>query len=66
MFIASFFMVVPIFFKNVWNTGYFPINSSKVFDNTGNQCKHRACNNLHSFNQLAPYPRLLSWPLTLP
>ncbi|ROW08766.1 hypothetical protein VPNG_06405 [Cytospora leucostoma] len=35
MLIISFFVIVPIFFRNVWNTAYFNINSSDVFDNTG-------------------------------
>ncbi|ROV94784.1 hypothetical protein VMCG_08848 [Cytospora schulzeri] len=35
MFIVSFFVIVPVFFSNVWNTAYFNINSSDVFDNTG-------------------------------
>jgi OPT family small oligopeptide transporter len=34
--IVSFFIVVPVFFSNVWSTGYIPINSSKTWDNTGN------------------------------
>ncbi|RAH49978.1 OPT oligopeptide transporter family [Aspergillus brunneoviolaceus CBS 621.78] len=36
MAIASFFIIVPIYFTNVWKTAYFPINSNDVFDNTGN------------------------------
>lgn len=35
IFIFSFFIVVPIFYSNVWNTAYFNINSSHTFDNTG-------------------------------
>lgn len=37
MFIVGFFFIVPMYFSNVWNTAYLPINSNDVFDNTGNQ-----------------------------
>ncbi|KAK6906266.1 OPT family small oligopeptide transporter [Kwoniella mangroviensis CBS 8507] len=32
---ATFFMIVGFYWSNVWNTGYLPINSNHVFDNTG-------------------------------
>lgn len=35
MLFTTIFFVFPFFFKNVWNTAYFDINSSSVFDNTG-------------------------------
>lgn len=36
MLIFSFAVIAPIYFTNVWNTSYFPINSTGVFDNKGN------------------------------
>lgn len=36
MFISSFFIIIPIFWSNVWNTAYIPINSPHVYDNTAN------------------------------
>lgn len=35
MLFFSFFVIVPVFYKNIWNTAYFNINSSDVYDNTG-------------------------------
>lgn len=35
MFFFSFFVIIPVFYKNIWNTAYFNINSSDVYDNTG-------------------------------
>lgn len=35
MLFVTIFFVFPLFFKNVWNTAYLDINSSHVFDNTG-------------------------------
>jgi OPT family small oligopeptide transporter len=32
----SFFIVIAIWYTNTYNTGYLPINSNRVFDNTGN------------------------------
>lgn len=32
---ASFFVVVAIWYTNTYNTGYLPINSNRVYDNTG-------------------------------
>ncbi|KAJ6496101.1 OPT-domain-containing protein [Mycena sanguinolenta] len=32
----SFPVIVAIWYTNTWNTGYLPINSNLVFDNTGN------------------------------
>ncbi|KAL1969891.1 hypothetical protein VTN77DRAFT_7400 [Rasamsonia byssochlamydoides] len=37
MLLVGFCVIVPVYFANVWNTAYFPINSYDVFDNTGNQ-----------------------------
>lgn len=54
MFIASFFIVVPVFFKNVWNTAYFPINSSDVFDNTASAYNvSRVLNTDFTLNEVA-------------
>lgn len=36
MLLVGFCVIVPVYFANVWNTAYFPINSYDVFDNTGN------------------------------
>ncbi|WRT70854.1 OPT family small oligopeptide transporter [Kwoniella shivajii] len=33
--IVTFFMIVGFYWTNTWNTGYLPINSNHVFDNTG-------------------------------
>lgn len=33
---VSFFFVLIFFYKNVYDTGYIPINSNRVWDNTGN------------------------------
>lgn len=35
MLLVGFCVIVPVYFANVWNTAYFPINSYDVFDNTG-------------------------------
>ncbi|CAK5266492.1 unnamed protein product [Mycena citricolor] len=32
----TFPVIVAIWYTNTWNTGYLPINSNRVFDNTGN------------------------------
>ncbi|KAK3496216.1 OPT oligopeptide transporter protein-domain-containing protein [Neurospora crassa] len=34
---CSFFVVIGIWWTNTYNTGYLPINSNKVYDNTGNR-----------------------------
>ncbi|KAJ7196280.1 OPT-domain-containing protein [Mycena pura] len=34
--LITFPMIVAIWYTNTWNTGYLPINSNHVFDNTGN------------------------------
>ncbi|KAJ7897829.1 OPT-domain-containing protein [Mycena leptocephala] len=34
--IVTFPIIVAIWYTNTWNTGYLPINSNRVFDNTGN------------------------------
>jgi OPT family small oligopeptide transporter len=36
MFLVSFGIVLPVYYKNIWSTGYLPLNSPDVFDNTGN------------------------------
>ncbi|KAI9932417.1 hypothetical protein MW887_008658 [Aspergillus wentii] len=35
MFIAVFVVMVPMYWKNVWNYAYLPINSNDVYDNQG-------------------------------
>ncbi|EPQ54770.1 OPT-domain-containing protein [Gloeophyllum trabeum ATCC 11539] len=35
--LATFPIVIGIWYGNVWNTAYLPINSNGVFDNTGNR-----------------------------
>ncbi|KAF7375420.1 OPT-domain-containing protein [Mycena sanguinolenta] len=34
--LITFPIIVAIWYTNTWNTGYLPINSNLVFDNTGN------------------------------
>ncbi|PWY71034.1 OPT oligopeptide transporter family [Aspergillus heteromorphus CBS 117.55] len=33
--VGGFFIIVPLYYKNVWNAAYFPILSNDVYDNTG-------------------------------
>ncbi|PYH89621.1 OPT oligopeptide transporter family [Aspergillus ellipticus CBS 707.79] len=33
--IGGFFIIIPLYYKNVWNTGYFSIVSNDIYDNTG-------------------------------
>ena len=35
MLLVSFFVVLPVYYTNTWQTGYLPLNSPNVFDNTG-------------------------------
>lgn len=35
--IASFFVVVTLWYTNTFHTGYLPINSNHIYDNTGNR-----------------------------
>lgn len=35
MFLVSFFIIVPLFYKNIWSTSFLPLNTPNVYDNTG-------------------------------
>lgn len=37
MFVVGLCFIIPMYYTNVWNAAYLPINSNDVFDNTGNQ-----------------------------
>jgi OPT family small oligopeptide transporter len=36
MAVVGIVVILPVYFCNVWNTAYLPINSNDIFDNTGN------------------------------
>ena len=54
MFLGALFtfpVVAAIWLTNTWYTGYLPINSNHVFDNTGNDYQvSRAVNNKTLFD----------------
>ncbi|KAI9166448.1 Sexual differentiation process protein isp4 [Paramyrothecium foliicola] len=60
------FVVAPIlYFRNVWNGGYFPINSNRVYDNTGSFYDvRRILNDDMTFNPAAYYEYSIPWMST--
>ncbi|CAG8900343.1 unnamed protein product [Penicillium nalgiovense] len=59
-------VAVACYYTNVWNTGYLPFQSSKVFDNTGNTYKVRKIVNAASGYQLDVKKYLAYSPVYMP
>ncbi|KAJ5719882.1 hypothetical protein N7493_006760 [Penicillium malachiteum] len=48
------FVIIPVFFKNIWYTAYIPINSWYAYDNTGEEYDaSRIMTSSFTFNQTA-------------